>query len=76
MNRRELAERFGISEQTIKKYIRLGIVPAPVPPRGCLAAYGLKHVEALQAVWGRDGLKDTNRTLADWAEHRAYLATA
>lgn len=76
MNRRELAERFGVSEHTIKKYIRLGVIPPPAPPRGPLAAYDVKHVEALQAIWGRDGLKDTNRTLTDWAEHRAYLASA
>ena len=72
MNRKELAARFGVSEWTVEKYVRLGIVPRPEPPRGPLASYGLKHIEAMEAVWGRNGLKDTNRTLRDWAEHVAY----
>lgn len=74
MKKRELAARFGVSEHTIDKYVRLGVIPKPVPPRGPLAAYGLSHIEAMEEVWGRNGLKDTNRTLRDWAEHRAYVA--
>jgi hypothetical protein len=41
---------------------------------GCTASYRAEHVEIMRDIWGRNGLKDTNRTLADYAEARAIAA--
>lgn len=74
MNIHEIAARYNVSATTIRKYVKMGILPKPVPPRGCTASYGRPHIEAMDAIYGRNGLKDTNRTLSEFAEHRAYLA--
>jgi DNA-binding transcriptional MerR regulator len=65
---------FGVSQETITKYCKMGVLPPPSPPRGRYAAYGAKHVEIMRDIWGWNGLKDTNRTLGDYAEARAIAA--
>jgi hypothetical protein len=74
--RQQLADMFGVKPSLIGKYRKMGILPPPVPPMGCTAAYRNEHVEIMRAIWGRDGLKDTNRTLGDFAEARAIAAEA
>lgn len=72
VNIHELARRYNVTTRTIHRYTEEGIIPKPVPPRGCTAAYGREHIEAMEAIWGRNGLKDTNRTLKELAEARMY----
>lgn len=67
--KQQLADRFGVSPHTIDKYRKLGILPKTVPPVGPHAAYTIKHVEIMEGIWGWNGLKDSNRTLKDWAQH-------
>lgn len=66
--RSELAERFGVSPDTVTKYVRMGVLPPPEPPRGPLARYGQPHVERMEAIWGWNGLKDRTTTLKDLSE--------
>jgi hypothetical protein len=66
--RTELAERFRVSPDTISKYVKMGLLPPPSPPRGPLARYGRPHVERMEQIWGRNGLKDQTLTLKDLAE--------
>lgn len=63
----QLAERFGLSRHTISKYVQMGVLP---PPNGTgrYASYDNRHVERLEAIWGWNGLKDSNRTLKDMAD--------
>lgn len=72
--RRELADMFGVSWTTIQKYTYKGIIPKPNPPRGPYARYGREHVRAMEEIWGRNGLKDRNFTLAQWAEYKQIQA--
>ena len=74
LSRRELADRFGVSPYTIQKYTYLGIIPRPVPPRGRYAAYDNRHVAAMEEIWGWNGLKDSNVTLAEFAERKQIEA--
>jgi hypothetical protein len=73
-SKQQLADMFGKKPSLIDKYRKLGILPPPVPPMGCTASYRAEHVEIMRDIWGRNGLKDTNRTLADYAEARAIAA--
>lgn len=74
-SKKELAARFRVSPTTITKYRRLGLLSAPVPPRGPHAAYlPVPHVEQMEAIWGHNGLKDSNRTLKDFAEYRTFAS--
>jgi DNA-binding transcriptional MerR regulator len=70
-SRKQLAEMFGVSPYTIEDYRKKGVLPPPIPPRGRTASYGAEHVAIMRDIWGWNGLKDTNRTLADYAEARA-----
>lgn len=64
-----------MSPTTITKYRRLGLLSPPIPARGPHAAYYLTpHVEEMEAIWGHNGLKDSNRTLADLAEYRTFAS--
>ncbi len=72
--RQELANMFGVSWTTIQKYTKEGIIPKPVPARGRYARYGKAHVDAMSAIWGRNGLKDSTFTLAQWAEYQQIQA--
>jgi DNA-binding transcriptional MerR regulator len=65
----ELAERFRISPHTIHKYVRNGVLP-PTNSTGGPGArpYTRRHVELLELIWGHNGLKDANVTLAEFAE--------
>lgn len=67
-SKHELADMFGVSRALIAKYLKMGILPPPSPPTGCTASYGAVHVERMRAIWGRNGVKDSNLTLADLAE--------
>jgi DNA-binding transcriptional MerR regulator len=67
-SKQQLADMFGVKPRTIDYYRTVGVLPPPSPPRGCTAAYGAVHVERMRAIWGRDGMKDANLTLADLAE--------
>ena len=70
-SRQQLADMFGVSPHTIRDYRKKGVLPPPTPHTGCSARYGPEHVEIMTDIWGWNGLKDTNRTLADYTEARA-----
>ncbi|WP_220129643.1 MerR family transcriptional regulator [Sphingomonas chungangi] len=47
---RELEARTGVHRETIRVYLRYGLIPQPVRPRRNVADYGEEHVEAVIAV--------------------------
>lgn len=47
---RELEERIGIHRETIRVYLREGLIPEPERPRKTVADYGEEHVRAILAV--------------------------
>ena len=63
----DLTERYRISRHTVYKYISQGVIPPP-NGMGCTASYDKRHTELLDLIWGRNGLKDSNMTLAEFAE--------
>jgi DNA-binding transcriptional MerR regulator len=73
-SKQQLAEMFGVSPHTIRYYRKLGVLPPPQPATGCTASYGAEHAAIMRDIWGRNGLKDTNRSLADYADARAIAA--
>jgi DNA-binding transcriptional MerR regulator len=50
MKMRELEERTGVHRETIRVYLREGLIPEPARPRKTVADYGEEHVQAIQAV--------------------------
>ena len=47
---RELETRTGVHRETIRVYLRHGLIPQPVRPRRNVADYGEEHVDAVIAV--------------------------
>ena len=46
----ELERRSGVGRETIRYYIRLGLLPEPTRPKPNVAAYGEVHVERLKTI--------------------------
>jgi len=47
---RELEQRTGVNRETIRVYLRLGLIPEPMRPRQTVANYREEHVQAIIAV--------------------------
>ncbi|MGK2909010.1 MAG: MerR family transcriptional regulator [Sphingobium sp.] len=50
MKMRELEDRTGVHRETIRVYLREGLIPQPARPRKTVADYGDEHVQAIVAV--------------------------
>lgn len=50
MKMRELEQRTGVNRETIRVYIREGLLPQPARPKSNVADYGEAHVAALKAI--------------------------
>ncbi|MBI4697190.1 MAG: MerR family transcriptional regulator [Gammaproteobacteria bacterium] len=50
MKMRELEARTGVNRETIRVYLRVGLLPEPARPKPNVADYGEAHVAAIQAV--------------------------
>jgi len=50
MKMRELELRTGVHRETIRVYLREGVIPEPARPRKTVADYGEEHVQAILAV--------------------------
>ncbi|ETI63680.1 MerR family transcriptional regulator [Sphingobium sp. C100] len=50
MKMRELEDRTGVHRETIRVYLREGLIPEPARPRKTVADYGEEHVQAILAV--------------------------
>lgn len=50
MKMRELEDRTGVHRETIRVYLREGLIPEPARPRKTVAEYGEEHVQAILAV--------------------------
>lgn len=50
MKMRELEQRTGVHRETIRVYLREGLIPEPERPRKTVADYGVEHVQAILAV--------------------------
>ena len=61
MKMRELEVRTGLNRETIRVYLRNGLVPEPVRPKHNVADYDESHVTAIIAV--RDLQRDSGLTL-------------
>jgi DNA-binding transcriptional MerR regulator len=61
MKMRELETRTGLNRETIRVYLRNGLVPEPVRPKHNVADYDESHVTAIIAV--RDLQRDSGLTL-------------
>jgi DNA-binding transcriptional MerR regulator len=61
MKMRELEARTGLNRETIRVYLRNGLVPEPARPKHNVADYDESHVTAIQAV--RDLQRDSGLTL-------------
>jgi DNA-binding transcriptional MerR regulator len=61
MKMRELEERTGVNRETIRVYLRNGLVPEPKRPKPNVADYDESHVTAILAV--RDLQRDSGLTL-------------
>ena len=57
MKMRELEKRTGVHRETIRVYLRKGLLPQPQRPRPNVAEYGEEHVRGILAIRGlqRDG---------------------
>jgi DNA-binding transcriptional MerR regulator len=62
MKMRELEERTGVHRETIRVYLRAGLIPEPERPHKTVADYGEEHVQAILAV--RRLQRDNRLTLA------------
>lgn len=62
MKMRDLEARTGVNRETIRKYIRDGVVPQPSRPFRNVADYGEEHVRSVMAV--RKLQRDTALTLS------------
>jgi DNA-binding transcriptional MerR regulator len=67
-SRQQLADMFGVNPRTITYYRKVGVLPPPTPRTGCTASYGAVHVKRMHEIWGHNGIKDSNVTLAELAE--------
>ncbi|HEY2658471.1 MAG TPA: MerR family transcriptional regulator [Caulobacteraceae bacterium] len=47
---RDLEQRSGVGRETIRYYIRMGLVPEPERPKANVADYGEEHVRRLQTI--------------------------
>lgn len=65
MKMRDLEARTGVNRETIRVYIRHGVVPEPARPKRNVADYGEDHVQAIRAV--RDLQRDSGLTLGQIA---------
>jgi DNA-binding transcriptional MerR regulator len=61
MKMRELEARTGVNRETIRVYIRHGVVPEPARPKRNVADYGEEHVQAIRSV--RELQRDSALTL-------------
>ena len=61
MKMRELEERTGVNRETIRVYLRNGLVPEPGRPKPNVADYDESHITAIMAV--RDLQRDSGLTL-------------
>lgn len=61
MKMRHLEQRTGINRETIRVYLRHGIIPEPRRPKANVAVYGEEHVSAIIAV--RDLQRNSTLTL-------------
>lgn len=52
MKMRELERRTGVNRETIRVFLRHGLIPEPTRPKSNVADYGEAHVQAIQAVRG------------------------
>ena len=50
MKMRELEQRSGIGRETIRYYMRLGLLPEPARPKANVADYGEEHVQRLATI--------------------------
>lgn len=50
MKMRELEDRTGVHRETIRVYLREGLIPEPERPRKTVADYGEEHVQAILSV--------------------------
>lgn len=50
MKMRDLEERTGVNRETIRVYLRHGLMPEPYRPKTNVADYGEEHVESIQAI--------------------------
>lgn len=50
MKMRELEERTGVNRETIRVYLREGLIPKPLRPSRTVADYAEEHVQAILAV--------------------------
>ncbi|MDB5699217.1 MAG: merR regulatory family protein [Alphaproteobacteria bacterium] len=66
MKMKELEARTGVGRETIRVYIRFGIIPEPVRPKRNVADYGQEHVRAILAV--RELQRESRLTLTQIAE--------
>lgn len=66
MKMKELESRTGVGRETIRVYIRLGIIPEPVRKKRNVADYGEEHVRAILAV--RELQRESRLTLTQIAE--------
>ena len=58
---RELERRTGVNRETIRVFLRHGLIPAPTRPKSNVADYSEAHVEAIRAV--RDLQRNSSMTL-------------
>lgn len=61
MKMRDLEARTGVNRETIRVYLRHGLVPAPARPKPNVADYDDSHIRAIVAV--RDLQRDSGLTL-------------
>lgn len=66
MKMRELEARTGVHRETIRVYLRQGVIPEPARPKPNVADYGEEHVRAVLAV--RELQRDRRMTLPQIAE--------
>lgn len=62
MKMRELEKRTGVHRETIRVYLREGLLPQPVRPKPNVAEYGDEHVRGIQAI--RELQRDRHLPLA------------
>ncbi|MDB5698956.1 MAG: hypothetical protein JWN69_1760, partial [Alphaproteobacteria bacterium] len=61
MKMRDLERRTGVNRETIRVFLRHGLIPEPARPKPNVADYGETHVQAIQAV--RDLQRNSSMTL-------------
>src|SRR6476661_841103 len=66
MKMKELEARTGVGRETIRVYLRFGIIPEPIRAKRNVADYGEEHVRAVLAV--RELQRESRLTLTQIAE--------